>query len=149
LVILREKDSQLKLNYNFIGAAQIILFSAGSLSLLASVLAEELFSANANQLPRTKSRETLLRHATLRLRSVIETLDYVEYALERLSTLPHCAANDDLQERRCRVWHQLLEESSNEAHGLAARITTNLDRAARADQEEATLIFVSGAGSLL
>jgi len=121
-VILDEKKASAPINEAVLGALQIALFIIGSISLLIAVLAEELFSANANQLPHIRSREILLRHATFRLNSAIQALDYVDYALQRLPTIPFDKDAYGLKERQYRNWCNVLAESGSNARELVAKI---------------------------
>ncbi len=134
-VILDEKKAAMPINKAVLGVTQIILFSVGALTLLAAVLTEENFSANANQLPQTKTREILIRHATLRLESAIQALDYVDYVLQRLPTIPLSKDDDGLKERQYKSWCRSLEESSNEAHELTRRIARIFQEVAAHAQE--------------
>lgn len=123
-VILDEKKASAPINEPVLGAIQIILFIIGAVSLLAAVLAEEVFSANANQLPHIKSREILVRHATFRLNSAIQALDYVDYALQRLPAVPLDEDAYGLKDRQYKNWCKALVESSSDARELAEKILT-------------------------
>ena len=121
-VILDEKKASAPINEQILGALQVVLFLIGATSLLAAVLAEEFFSANANQLPHKKSKETLIRHAVFRLNSAIQALDYVEYALGRVPEIPLGEDTEGLKLRQYKTWCRALAERSKDVQELAGKV---------------------------
>jgi len=121
-VILNEKGAGLALNKRSLGVAQILLFLLGALTLLSAVVAEEDFSATADLLPRTDSREVLGLHLVLRLNSAIQTLDYLAFAVQRLDSFPLDESADGYGARRYASLQRSLEDSLARAESLIAEI---------------------------